>query len=205
MALEQPELRTGFVELSVTPTKKLRAEIQMLQLAKLKLDPHNVRFHHRIPRLNDAQMEKEIWEEDDTKRLHREVLASRGLSEPPIVSSSLVVLEGNRRVVCYRKLRERTHSGDIPDVPQGLWDTLACYVLPADTPEKDIAILLGRLHVSGKKEWVALNQAAHIYELANKYATTQNEIRDYLSMSKSTVNKMVNAYKLTTEYGEKHN
>ncbi len=208
MTLEQPEMQTGFINLSVTPNKKLRAEIQQLPLKKLKLDLNNVRFHHRAEHLTDAQIEKEIWEEDDTKFLLREILASRGLSEPPIVNSNLVVVEGNRRVVCLRKLSEKTHKGEYSDkysdITQDHWDTVTCHVLPGDTPEKDIAILLGRLHVSGKKEWAALNQAAHIYELANKYGATQEDIREYLSMSKATVNHMIQAFKATTEYGEKY-
>src|SRR3989454_1891618 len=180
------------------------AEILDLPLKKLKLDPNNVRFHHFANRLSDAQIEEEIWKESDTRDLFREILNSRGLSEPPIVDSSLVVMEGNRRLVCLRKLSERTHNGEYPQMPENTFDSVTCYVLPKDTSQKDIAILLGRLHVSGKKEWKALNQAAHIYELFNKHGASQADITNLMSMSKSTVGHMIKAFQLTTDYGKKY-
>jgi hypothetical protein len=204
MTLEQPHLKNRVIEMAVTSEKKMQAEILDLPLKKLKLDSNNVRFHHFANRLTDAQIEEEIWKESDTRDLFREILNSRGLSEPPIVDSSLVVMEGNRRLVCLRKLSERTHNGEYPQMPENTFDSVTCYVLPKDTPQKDIAILLGRLHVSGKKEWKALNQAAHIYELFNKHGASQADITNLMSMSKSTVGHMIKAFQLTTDYGKKY-
>ena len=204
MALEQPQLKNRVIEMAVTPDKKMQAEIVDLPLKKLKLDPNNVRFHHFATRLTDSQIEEGIWKETDTRDLFREILNSQGLSEPPIVDSSFVVMEGNRRLVCLRKLSERVHNGEYPKMPENIFDTVTCYVLPKDTPQKDIAILLGRLHVSGKKEWKALNQAAHIYELFNKHGATQTDITNLMSMGKSTVNNMIKAFQLTTEYGKQY-
>jgi hypothetical protein len=204
MALEQPQPKNRVIEMAVTPDKKMHAEIVDLPLKKLKLDSSNVRFHHFANKLTDAQIEEEIWKESDTRDLFREILNSRGLSEPPIVDSSFVVMEGNRRIVCLRKLADRTRHGEYPQIPENTWDTVTSYVLPKDTPQKDIAILLGRLHVSGKKEWKALNQAAHIYELFNKHGATQGDITNLMSMGKSTVGYMIKAFQLTTDYGKKY-
>ena len=204
MTLEQPQPKNRIIEIAVTPEKKMHAEIVDLPLKKLKLDSNNVRFHHFANKLTDAQIEEEIWKEADTRDLFREILNSRGLSEPPIVDSSFVVMEGNRRLVCLRKLSERTHNGEVPNVPENTFDTVTCYVLPRDTSQKDIAILLGRLHVSGKKEWKALNQAAHVYELFNKHGASQTDITNLMSMGKSTVGYMVKAFQLTTDYGKKY-
>ena len=204
MALQEPEVQTGFVELAISTGSKIRAEIQKLPLKKLKLDPHNVRFHHRPELLADDKIEEEIWKENDTRLLYREIIASGGLSEPPIVNSNLTVIEGNRRIVCYRKLSDKTHKGDYPDMAQDHWDTVTCYVLPKDTPDRDIAILLGRLHVSGKKEWAAVNQAAHMFDLYDKYGAIQDDIGEYLSKSKATVNYMIRAFAATNDYGKKY-
>ncbi len=182
----------------------MHAEIMDIPLKKLKLDPNNVRFHHFANKLTDAQIEEEIWKEADTRDLFREILNSRGLSEPPILDSSFVVMEGNRRLVCLRKLSDRTRNGEYPQIPENTWETVTSYVLPKDTPQKDIAILLGRLHVSGKKEWKALNQAAHIYELFNKHGATQGDITNLMSMGKATVGNMIKAFQLTTDYGKKY-
>ncbi len=204
MTLEQPQLKNRVIEMAVTPDKKMHAEILDLPLKKLKLDPTNVRFHHFTDRLTDTQIEEEIWKESDTRDLFREILNSRGLSEPPIVDSNFVVMEGNRRLVCLRKLTERVHNGEYPQIPENTFDSVTCYVLPKDTPQKDIAILLGRLHVSGKKEWKALNQAAHIYELFNKHGASQADITNLMSMSKTTVAHMIKAFQLTTDYGKRY-
>ncbi len=71
------------------------------------------------------------------------------------------------------------------------------------TPPKDIALMLGRFHVSGKKEWRALNQAAHVSELHNKHGLSYDDIHEYLSMSKPTIVRMITAFDATTEYGKK--
>ena len=123
--------------------------------------------------------------------------------EAPIVNSDYVVMEGNRRIVCLRKLSEKAHGDDQPGVPADLWDTVECNVLPHETPPKDIALMLGRYHVSGKKAWRALNQAAHVSELHNKHGLSYDDIHEYLSMSKPTIVRMITAFDTTTEYGKK--
>ncbi len=206
MTLEQPQIKTRFIELAVTPDRKLRADIQEVPLRRLKLDPNNVRFHHLAEPLSDSEIEEKIWGENDTRDLFREILASRGLTEPPIVDSNYSIREGNRRIVCLRKLNEKTRKGEYATlgIREDLWDTVTCYVLPRDTSEKDVAILLGRFHVSGKKTWRALNIAAHVSELYSKHGLKHEDIRDYLSMSKTTVGRMIKAFEATTEYGKRY-
>ena len=191
-----------WIEFAVSPDRKMKAEIKKVQLKKLKLDPRNVRFHHLPGMLTDKEIEDRIWLENDTKALFREILASKGLTEPPMIDSTFLTREGNRRVVCLRKLSERTHNGEYPGFEEDWWDSVLCYVLEPGTPEKDIAILLGRVHVSGKKEWRALNQAAHLWELAEKHGLTQDDVRSLFSMSKVTVNRMIRAFQATTDYGK---
>src|SRR2546428_6273079 len=204
MTIEQPKMQNRYLEMSVTPDKKIRAEIQKVPLSKLKLDPYNVRFrHHPVKSLSDTEIAAIIWKEPDTKDLYREINTSRGLMEAPIVNSDSIVMEGNRRIVCLRKLSEKAHGGEQPGTPEDYWDIVEVNVLPRDTPAKDIALMLGRFHVSGKKEWRALNQAAHIAELHNKHGLSQDDIHDFLSMSKPTVGRMIKAFDATTEYGKK--
>ncbi len=201
--MEQPEMDNRYIEMAVTGDKKLHAQIQKVPLRTLRLDPHNVRFRHQPSKnLTDSEIVDIIWKEPDTKDLYREIKASRGLMEAPIVNSDYVVMEGNRRIVCLRKLSEKAHNGEQPGVAAEYWDTVECNVLPRDTPAKDIALMLGRFHVSGKKDWRALNQAAHISELHNKHGLSYDDIHDYLSMSKPTVIKMIKAFDMTTEYGK---
>src|SRR5438132_9453860 len=122
----QPQLKNRIIEIAVSPEKKMHAEIIDIPLKKLKLDPSNIRFH-QFGKLTDKQIEDEIWKELDTRDLFREILNSRGLSEPPIVDSGFVVLEGNRRLVCLRKLSERVHNGEYPQIPENAFDTVTSY------------------------------------------------------------------------------
>jgi len=203
MRMMSPE-QNRYIEMAVTPEKKIRAEIQKVPLSKLKLDPNNVRFrHHARKTLSDSEIADLIWKEPDTKDLYREINTSRGLMEAPIVNSDYVVMEGNRRIVCLKRLSEKTHSEEQPGIPADFWDTVECNVLPEETPPKDIALMLGRFHVSGKKEWRALNQAAHVSELHNKHGLSYDDIHEYLSMSKPTIVRMITAFDATTEYGKK--
>ncbi len=204
MTIEQPRMENLYIEMAVTPDKKIRAEIQRVPLSKLRLDPYNVRFrHHPTKSLSDTEIADLIWKEPDTKDLYREINTSRGLMEAPIVNSGYVVMEGNRRIVCLRKLSEKAHSEDQSGIPADFWDIVECNVLPRETPPKDIALMLGRYHVSGKKAWRALNQAAHVSELHNKHGLSYDDIHEYLSMSKPTIVRMITAFDATTEYGKK--
>src|SRR5947209_18107302 len=98
--------------MAIKQEKKLLHEIQEKPIRRLKLDPTNVRFHHLAAPLSDTEIEAKIWDEDDTRQLLREIIASRGLTEPPLIDSNSTVREGNRRLVCLRKLSEKTHRGE---------------------------------------------------------------------------------------------
>lgn len=189
--------------LNITPDRTVDAELKAVPLKLLKLDPRNIRFKHISQALTDADMEKIIWDEPDTRELYNEIKFSQGLSEAPIVDSDCFTREGNRRVVCLRKLLEPVAKGKTT-VPREKIDPVQCIVLPKETPESDIAIYLTRVHVSGKKEWRALNQAAQVYELYNTHRFSYEQIRESVSISKQTAINMEQAYKKTLEYHTKY-
>lgn len=189
--------------MNVTPDRTIEAELRAVPLKLLKLDPRNIRFKHIPQTLTDAEMEKKIWEESDTRELYNEIKFSQGLNEAPIVDSDYFTREGNRRVVCLRKLLEPVAKGKTA-IPREKIDPVQCIVLPKETPESDIAIYLTRVHVSGKKEWRALNQAAQVYELYNTHRFSYEQIRESVSISKQTAINMEQAYKKTLEYHTKY-
>lgn len=189
--------------LNITPDRTLEAELKAVPLKLLKLDPRNIRFKHISKPLTDAEMEKIIWDESDTRDLYNEIKFSQGLSDPPIVDSDYFVREGNRRIACLRKLLEPVAKSKTAVLREKI-DPVQCIVLPKETPESDIAIYLTRVHVSGKKEWRALNQAAHIYELYNTHRFSYDQIRESVSISKQTAINMEQAYKKTIEYHTKY-
>lgn len=189
--------------LSITPERALDAELRYVPLDQLKLDPKNVRFKHFQKQLSDKKMQDEIWSDPDTRNLYREILYSQGLQNPPLVDSNSIVKEGNRRVVCLRKLKGDIQSEKI-GIPLKKIDPVQCIVLPENTTDIDVAIYLTREHVTGKKEWAALDKASHIYDLYNVNRLSFDQIREAVSMSKATAMKMEAAYKKTLEYHMKY-
>jgi len=191
------------IQIAISRERKIEASLETVPLTKLKLDPTNVRFKHLDKNLSQSEIEQLIWDEDDTRDLYREILTSRGLTDPPIVDAEYVVKEGNRRIVCLRRLSEEAHKHELKGISEDEFDSVQCIVLPLSMPQKDMDLYLAREHVSGKKQWAALNKARHIYDLHEVHKMNYDDIRDYLSIGKASVIRMVEAYKGTVAYGKK--
>lgn len=173
---------------------KVQVRGQDLPLDNVLLDPTNPRVANTLPAGRAAGSKTEqralsdtLWSDPDVHDLYRSVLANRGLIERIIVRSNMVVAEGNCRTVVYRKLRE-----NFPDDP--LWRTIPARVLPADITDRQIAILLGELHVGGKNKWSAFEKAGHIHQLFHQFGMVQEEIAKLLKTSKTAVNHNIRAF-----------
>jgi hypothetical protein len=208
--LEYQKTSVGFavlgstVRLYVSPEAALEGEIVELGLAALRLDSSNVRFRDRKRALEDRELEEAIWGEAATKNLMREILASRGLSEMPIVDSRMVVREGNRRIVCLRRLSKLANEKRLVGVQPNTFDKLLAIVLRPEIDERDIALYLARVHVGGKRQWMAVNKAAHVFELHTRDDMSFDQIWQFLSINRSTAERMINAYRDTIAYREKY-
>ena len=183
---------------------EIKVETKFVPTDDLKLDPNNVRFSHLDRLLGDAEIEERIWEEQDTRDLMRSIRAGGGLMERPIVSSAYVVKEGNRRVVCLKRLKSLAHEGKVPEWPEDQFDKVECDFLPDDVSPIDIDIYLAHVHVKGKKHWRRLNQAKHINELYYRLDQSYDKITEYLGMGKSTVQVLNWAYDATADYLKKY-
>jgi ParB-like chromosome segregation protein Spo0J len=165
-----------------------------IPLSEVQLDQMNPRLANTVS-LNyredekhlQSQLESILWADRDVKDLYQSVKKNGGLIERIIVRANGVVAEGNCRTVVYRKLHEQ--FGDDPT-----WKTIPARVLPDEIDEKQIAILLGELHVGGKNEWSPFEKAGHIYELFHTHGLTQDEIAKLLHTSKTAVNHNVHAF-----------
>lgn len=124
---------------------------------------------------------------DDVRDLYRQVLINGGLVERIIVRRDGRVVEGNCRTVVYRKLREK-HPSD------RRWHNIPARLLPTAIADRDVAILLGEMHVAGKNTWTPFEKAGHVYSLHNDFSLIQDEIAVRLRMSKSKVNQLIRAF-----------
>lgn len=175
---------------------KARVQIRGLDipLSKVHLDPMNPRLantvslnHREDDEKLQAQLESILWDDRDVKDLYQSIKKNGGLIERIIVRPTGVVAEGNCRTVVYRKLHAQ-----FPDEPT--WKSIPARVLPDDIDEKQIAILLGELHVGGKNEWIPFEKAGHIHELFHTHGLTQDEIAKLLHTSKTAVNHNIHAF-----------
>jgi len=161
---------------------------QDLELSAVKLDPTNPRVANTVlvsafgegDKLQ-GELTKLLWDDPDVHALYQSVLQNRGLVERIIVRHDGVVAEGNCRTVVYKKLAENYR-----DDPT--WRRIPARVLPSDITERQVAILLGELHVGGKNQWTPFEKAGHIYKLFNQFGLTQDEIAKLLKTSKTAVN-----------------
>ncbi len=190
------------MNLEVTSGRKIPAKLVTLGIRKLHLNPKNPRIRHKFDGETEADIEEQLWHEEGTKGLYNEIRYSGGLSDKPIVSSDLTVIEGNRRITCLRRLDEEARNGEI-EFSENAFEKVQCLMLPRDVEPKDVDLLVARVHVSGKREWSPLNQAEQVFEMANQYGMTTREIATALSRSPHAVELMLAAFQSTLDYGER--
>lgn len=165
-----------------------------LPLDSVKLNPKNPRIANTVAVYLSEQeeelqqrLEAVLWDDADVRDLYRQVLINQGLVERIIVRQDGTVVEGNCRTVVYRKLREKRPS-------ETCWSTIPARLLPVDIGDRDIAILLGEMHVAGKNTWTPFEKAGHVYQMHNDFSLIQDEIAVRLRMSKSKVNQLIRAF-----------
>lgn len=161
--------------------------IEKWQLDELRLDPLNPRFSDSLDLqgklMSEKEMEENIWNDSESKALYQSILAYGGLTEKPWITSEGVVKEGNRRIVCLRKIKENIRSGRLKNVSAGKFDLVECRVFPKGIADVEILALMGQWHVTGKREWRAHNQAKFIYELYESYGLTLDKISTLIGKS----------------------
>jgi len=150
--------------------------------------------------MSDQEIENYIWTENDTKDLYRAVIASGGLSEKPFIMRDGIVKEGNRRVVVLRKAQQQAKQGKLKGISKDAFDEITVDVFSDDITAEEMDVWLARVHVTGKKEWGALNQADHLYRLYNDRGYSYERIRDLLGMGKAEVIRKISAYGATRDY-----
>ena len=173
--------------------RKVAVRNEDIPVKRLRLDAQNPRIANTVAfRLDlkgdfDVAIEDLLWSDPDVRDLYRQVLVNRGLIERIIVTTDFTVVEGNCRLIVYRKLQEK-----YPREPQ--WMKIPSRVLPDDITKRNVALLLAQLHVQGKNEWSSFEKAGHVYKLHKEFALTQDEIALRLRMSKSKVNQLIRAF-----------
>lgn len=194
MTRARPALKQEVIEVDeiTLDGKKIVVRNEDIPVGRLRLDVRNPRIANTVA-LGlaaggaDADLEELLWSDPDVRDLYRQVLINKGLIERVIVKPDYSVVEGNCRLVVYKKL----HS-NYPSDPR--WQRVPSRVLPSDIAERDVALLLGQMHVMGKNQWSPFEKAGHLHRLHREFVLTQEEIASRLRMSKSKVNQAIRAF-----------
>jgi hypothetical protein len=193
-------VKTGLADEITLAGRRVLVNCVDLPLQKITLDPTNPRVantvkvgHYGAGDTLQKELADLLWRDPDVhSALYHSVRQNGGLIERIIVRADGVVAEGNCRTLVYQRLRDA-----FPD--DSRWRLIPARILPADVSDKEVAILLGELHVGGKNEWSPFEKAGHMFNLRERHGMTQDEIAKLLRTSKSSVNHSIRAFKVMND------
>ncbi|MGH9535399.1 MAG: hypothetical protein ACRD2E_11125 [Terriglobales bacterium] len=166
-------------------------------IEQIELDQSNPRIRYRLAmEQNGKGLEQVIMALPEVKELRKDIELTGGLRERVVLQQNgngkYKALEGNCRMVCLQSLH-----GKSPD--EDKWKTVPARILPKDTDEKQIAVLLLDWHVAGKITWQAHEKAGQVYRMLNELHMTMGEVAMYMRTSKSTVGRLESAYRMMAD------
>jgi hypothetical protein len=170
-----------------------------MRIGDVHLDPDNPRIREdlkkrdkKLPPPSKDDLQKIILELSGVSDLLKSIRDNKGLHEPIYVRHNGVVAEGNCRTAIYLKL----HQGNPKDPT---WQKIDALILPDTVTERQIAVLQGHLHVTGKITWRKHEQAGHLYTMKHTYQMAPAAIAKALGMREKEVEREIRSYELNLE------
>jgi hypothetical protein len=171
-----------------------------VSVKQCELDPKNPRIQYLIGQkaglVSENELDALVWEKDAVKALAQSIYQNGGVYEHIIVQKKgdkFLVREGNCRTVADRHLSEQN-----PD--DGRFQSMPAMIFDVDLTEEDLAVLLADMHVAGKIQWDAYEQAKQVFDLFNLYGKTYEWLSNHLRLSKSKIKELLSAYTATKDY-----
>ena len=172
------------------------------KVADLKLDPKNqrlgymLRVHKKGAPATDKELHEMLWDIDQVKDLYQSIYQNGGLLEDPVIYENGVVVEGNCRTVCMRELCKKYPK-------DARWQQVYVRVLPANVTDEQLMLLLGELHVAGKIEWRAFDQAEYVWKMNKVFGKNYDYLASHLRWSRSKLAQKIAAYEECKAYIER--
>jgi len=186
--------------------ERIFQEETQVALKDLKLDSNNVRFRHNNSLLNEKQMEEWLYEEEDVKLLIKQIIRDKRIQQPIYVvrdsDGKYIVKEGNRRTVALRKIDYNIKAGKITGFEPNHFEVVPVFILRGT--EHQIKVFLGQIHVSGHKDWDAVNKASVVYDLIENDGDSIESVAEELGMTKGKVSNYYEGFKATEKYGRRY-
>ncbi len=170
---------------------------EVRDVSDLKLDPLNQRISYKIKLkgivATDKELDSMLWGMDSVKELYGSIYQNGGLIDDPIIRKDNIVVEGNCRTVALRQLHKK-----YPKDPR--FSKLYVQVLPENVTDEQITILIGELHIAGKIQWKAYEQAEYVWKMNKLYGKSYDFLANHLRWSRSKLAQKISAYHETKEY-----
>ena len=169
-------------------------------LSELRFDRRNQRIQYALkangvdPLKADSNTIGETlneFEKQNIGSLYHAIYEAGGLVNPLITTSDGVVVEGNCRLAALHRLCANFPNEEFCSPP--------CEVLPEDFDEEARLLYLGDCHVAGKQAWDPYEIADHVHKMT-QLGKTQEFVAKTLRMSKTTVNRYVDAFEMHNEF-----
>ncbi len=193
---KEPKRSEGAIRLG---NKDFELERARVPLSFLRLDPNNQRLSYLLKKkassATDADLQAMLWEMDQVKDLYNSIYQNGGLINDPIVHRDGLVVEGNCRTVCLRELHKK--------YPEDLrWTQVYVQKLPEAASDEQLTMLIGELHIAGKIEWRAFEQAEFVWKMNTIYGKTYDFLAAHTRWSRGKVMQKIAAYEETKTYME---
>jgi len=192
---------------------ELRFDRLSVNINNLFLDPNNLRLHEVEEEVTEVKQEEimdpdvqaetfaGVCREENINELQRSILHTRGPVEAPIVvyinekdDENFMVLEGNRRVACVRRLLRRAQDGLLSEEYKADFGKITVLLLPREFDTKENRrLILGTRHVTGVKDWGPYQRARIIKQFKEEEGKSYTDTGNILGMSAPAVGKLYRA------------
>jgi hypothetical protein len=181
--------------------KTFTVKRELWKVSDLKLDPKNQRLcyklmiHKKGAPATEEKLHDMLWEIAPVKDLYHRIFNNGGLIEDPIIYSNGIVVEGNCRIVCLRELCKKYPQDE-------RFKQVYVRVLPTNVNDIQLMLLLGELHIAGKIEWRAFDQAEYVWRMNKVHNKSYEFLTNHLHWSRSKLSQKISAYEETKIYIE---
>lgn len=189
----------------------------------LFLDPNNLRLSEvdeemtatREEEVMDPGVQEEtlarVCREENIDDLQRSILHTRGPVDAPIVvhisdedDEHFMVLEGNRRVACVKRLLRRIDDEVLGEEYRTDLEKVTVLLLPREVDnEQNRRLILGTRHVTGVKPWIPYQRAIVIKQFKEEEGKSSREIADILGMKPREVTELYRALNAFNDFCRK--
>ena len=177
--------------------EKIPCELKTKNIFSLKFYYENHRIGSIISqakeKITDDFIDKELWQDNNTHKLYKDIEKEGGLINPVVVEGDRVI-EGNTRLCAYRHL----YANASPEEKER-WKHIPCVVLLQKLTKEQLYTLLSTEHITGKIEWDTYQKGLLLTKMLEKDKYDYEKISNITKLPKNTIKDHINAYKLMSK------